>query len=177
MTTPTNERTLILLRHAKAAQGHGKPDHDRELAPRGRRDARAVGQWLRDVSGAGVIDLVLCSTSERTRQTLDEVCAGGASVKETRFDERIFNASSTDLLEVLREVEDSVNTILMVGHGPGIPVLAIALAQDDTASGDVDQRWAQTFPTSGLAVLGFKGAWTDLAADTAYLRAFAVPRG
>src|SRR5665647_1584015 len=42
MTKPTIERTLLLLRHAKAEQAPGKPDHERKLAPRGRKDARAV---------------------------------------------------------------------------------------------------------------------------------------
>lgn len=177
MTTPTIERTLILLRHAKGEQVEGKPDHDRELAPRGRKDARAVGQWLSDSSRAMVPDLVLCSTSERTRQTLDGVCAGGASVKDTHFDERIYEASAATLLDVLREVPDSVNAVLMIGHAPGIPVLATALAQDGAGSTDAIDRLSQGCPTSGLAVLGFEGRWAALAPETAYLRDFVVPRG
>ena len=173
----TARRTLVLLRHAKAEQVQGKPDHERELAARGRRDARAVGKWLRDESQAGVLDLALCSTSERTCETLDEVCAGGASVKDTRFDERIYDASAARLIEVLREVPDSVNTVLMIGHAPGIPVLAAALAQDGAGSSDAAERLSRGFPTSGLAVLGFEGRWSVLAPETAYLSDFAVPRG
>jgi phosphohistidine phosphatase len=176
-TTPTNERTLILLRHAKGEQVHGKPDQDRELAPRGRRDARAVGAWLSDPSRAVDLDLVLCSTSERTRQTLDGVCAGGASAKDTRFDERIYEASAANLLDVLREVPDSVNTVLMIGHAPGIPVLAAALARDGAGSTDAMDRLSKGCPTSGLVVLGLEGRWAALAPDAAYLRDFVVPRG
>jgi phosphohistidine phosphatase len=176
-TTPTTERTLILLRHAKGEQVQGKPDHDRELSPRGRGDARAVGAWLSDPSQAVVLDLVLCSTSERTRQTLDGVCAGGASVKDTRFDERIYEGSAARLLDVLREVPDSVNTVLMIGHAPGIPVLAAALAHNDSGSTDVIDRLSLGFPTSSLAVLGFEGPWATLAPEAAYLRDFVVPRG
>ena len=177
MTTPTTERTLMLLRHAKAEQVQGKVDHDRELAPRGRRDARAVGQWLSDPSHAVVLDLALCSTSERTRQTLDAACAGGASVKEVLFDERIYDASAASLLDVLREVPDSVNNVLMIGHGPGIPVLATKLARNGTGSTDANDRLSKGFPTSGLAVLGVEGRWAALAPETAYLRDFVVPRG
>lgn len=175
--TPTSERTLTLVRHAKAEHVQGKPDHDRELAARGRRDAVAVGQWLSDPSHAVVHGLVLCSTSERTRQTLDGICAGGAPVQDTRFDERIYDASAAHLLDVLREVPDTVKAVMMIGHAPGIPVLATALAHNDSGSSDVMDRISNGFPTSALAVLGFDGSWSRLAPETAYLRDFAVPRG
>jgi len=177
MTTPTSERTVILVRHAKAEHVQGIPDHDRELAPRGREDARAIGVWLRDPSQAIVLDLVLCSTSERTRQTLDGICAGGTSARDTRFDERIYDGGAARLLEVLREVPDTASAVLMIGHAPGIPVLATALAHNDSGCSDVIERLSLGFPTSGLAVLGFDGSWSTLAPETAYLRDFVVPRG
>jgi phosphohistidine phosphatase len=173
----TTERTLLLLRHAKAQQAQGLPDHDRGLALRGRRDARAVGRWLSDPSQGVALDLVLCSTSERTRQTLDGLCAGGALVKESRFDERIYNAGAASLLGVLLEVPDSVNTVLMIGHAPGIPTLATVLALDGTGPTEALERLSEGFPTCGLGILGFEGGWADLGPDTAHLREFVVPRG
>lgn len=175
--TPSSERTLTLVRHAKAEHPRGKPDHDRELAQQGRRDARAVGEWLSDPSHAVVHQLALCSTSERTRQTLAGICAGGAPVQETQFDERIYGASAAHLLDVLRGVPDTVQTVMVIGHAPGIPVLATALAHNDPGPGDVVERLSLGFPTSALAVLGFDGSWSGLAPETAYLREFAVPRG
>jgi phosphohistidine phosphatase len=176
MTMPTSGRTLILLRHAKAEHIQGKPDHDRGLAPRGRGDARAVGEWISDPARAAVLDLVLCSTSERARQTLDCVLAGGATAKDMRFDERIYDASAASLLDLLLEVPDSVNSVLMIGHAPGIPVLATALAHDVSESTDVIDRLSRGFPTSALAVLGFEGRWARLGPESAYLRDFVVPR-
>jgi phosphohistidine phosphatase len=176
-TTPIRERTLTLVRHAKAEHVKGKPDQDRELAPRGRRDAQAIGAWLSDPSHAVVHELVLCSTSERTRQTLDGICSGGANAADTRFDQRIYDASAATLLEVLREVPDTVNTVLMIGHAPGVPVLATSLAHNDSGSTDVLDRLSLGFPTSGLAILGFDSRWSELAPETAYLRDFVVLRG
>lgn len=188
----TAPHTLILLRHAKAEHGHGKLDHQRDLAARGRRDARAAGHWMSHASASGAlppgaVDLVLCSTSERTRQTLDAVCAGGMSITDAGFDERIYDAGAGGLLDVLREVPDSVRTVLMIGHAPGIPVLASALTRDragstasegsDVADGPVAERLSQGFPTCGLAVLAFEGPWASLAPETARLREFVVPRG
>ena len=178
MTMPMSKRTLILVRHAKAEKVVGKTDRDRELVPQGRKDAHAAGEWLSSELQAGVlIDMVLCSTSERTRQTLDEVCAGGGTFRETRFDERIYDGSAAVLIEVLREVPDTVHTVLVIGHAPGIPVLATVLAQDSAGSTDAAEHLNQGFPTSGLAVLGFDGSWASLAPDTAYLQEFVVPRG
>lgn len=182
MTTPNGRRTLMLLRHAKAEHVAGKVDHERELATRGRRDARAVGQWLRDTSQAGlfpsgILDLVLCSTSERTRQTLEAAAAGGLSVRDTDFDERIYDGSAAALLDVLHEVQDPVTSVLMIGHAPGIPALAMALVQDGAGSTDAAERLSLSFPTSGLAVLGFEAGWAGLAPGTAYLLEFVVPRG
>lgn len=197
MSARVDQRTLVLLRHAKAEQVRGKADHDRELTPRGRRDARAVGQWLRDAADTGLLpsgalDLVLCSTSERTSQTLDAVREGGGSVRETLFDERIYEAGADGLLGVLRDVPDSVSTVLMIGHAPGIPALATALrrgrdrstegvdpdeADIDEAGTETAKRVSQGFPTCGLAVLELRDRWASLAPETAYLRAFVVPRG
>ncbi|MEP7194149.1 MAG: histidine phosphatase family protein [Actinomycetota bacterium] len=176
-TTPSGERTLTLVRHAKAEHARGKLDHERELAPRGRRDAHAIGVWLSDPSHAVVHDLALCSTSERTRQTLDGIRAGGAGLRNTRFDERIYDASAAGLLELLHEVPDTVDAVLMIGHAPGVPVLATSLARNDSRSTDVLDRLSLGFPTSGLAVLGFDGRWAELAPETAYLRDYVVLRG
>jgi phosphohistidine phosphatase len=175
--TPTSERTLILARHAKAEHVEDKLDHRRGLAPRGRKDARAVGVWLSDPAQGVAVDLALCSTSERTRETLENISDSGASAKETRFDERIYDASAATLLDVLREVPDSVGTVLVMGHAPGIPVLAAALAHNDSGSTDVIERLSLGFPTSALAVLGFGGPWKALAPEAAYLKDFVVPRG
>jgi phosphohistidine phosphatase len=176
-TPPASERTLTLVRHAKAEQVRGKPDHERELAPRGRKDARAIGVWLSDPAHAVVHGLALCSTSERTRQTLHAICVAGASTMDAVFDERIYDATAATLLEILREVPDSVDAVLMIGHAPGIPVLATSLAHNRSGSTDVMDRLSLGFPTSGLAVLGFDGRWAGLAPETAYLRDFVVPRG
>lgn len=215
--TPSSERTLTLIRHAKAAEPRDNPDHDRELAPRGRKEARGVGTWLSQHAASSVsvgsasaassgsvgstdsvgsdpvgsdragsdpvgsdvvaLELVLCSTSQRTRQTLAGICASGVFARQTRFDERIYDAGAASLLALLREIPDSVQAVTMIGHAPGVPALARGLARTDSGSTGLRERIAQGFPTAGLAILGFDGAWAALASQTAYLRAFVVPRG
>ena len=66
-TSPIS-RTLVLLRHGKSAYPPGVDDHQRPLAPRGRREAALAGTWIE--TNLPPIDHVICSTAERTRQTL-----------------------------------------------------------------------------------------------------------
>jgi len=61
------DRTLVLLRHSKAVPPESMPDFERPLADRGRADARAAGRYL--VAEGIEADLVLCSPSQRTRET------------------------------------------------------------------------------------------------------------
>src|SRR5665647_3160963 len=129
-TIPTSERSLTLVRHAKAEHLPDKPDHDRELSPRGRKDALAIGVWLGDPSHAVALELVLCSTSERARQTLDGICAGGAFAKDTRFDERIYDASAAtsqpDIKPRSREVTDGLERAAARGM-----LRAVGMGDDD----------------------------------------------
>lgn len=174
MTRSSQDRTLILLRHAKAEQGNYDRDHERELTGRGVRDAAAAGKWLHE-QGIG-IDEVLCSTAARTRQTAEAVWDGGCPEADVRHDRRIYNASADTLLSVVREADADANVVMLVGHAPGVPALASVLA-DGEGHDDAHELMAQGFPTTGLAILRYDGRWEDLAPGAAYLQSFVVPRG
>ncbi|MGL5816237.1 MAG: SixA phosphatase family protein [Phycicoccus sp.] len=173
MTRAARDRTLILLRHAKAEEGGGDSDHERELTARGRRDARAAGAWLH-LHGIGV-DEVLCSTSERTQQTAEEIWAGGCPETEVHLDRRIYEASPERLLDVLREADDDADVVMVVGHAPGIPALAELLA-DGEGSAAGHRALGEGFPTCALATLHYSGRWTDIAFGTASLERVHVCR-
>jgi phosphohistidine phosphatase len=173
MTRASEDRILVLLRHAKAEQVTGKPDHERELTARGRRDAEAAGRWLTE-HGIGC-DLVLCSTSARTLQTSQGI-AGNCAEAEVWEDRRIYAGGADQLLEVVREADPAASIVLMIGHAPGIPALASLLA-DGEGSVQAHRLMAEGFPTCGLAVLRYSGHWSDLGYDDARLDFFAVPRG
>src|ERR1700735_1567796 len=91
-------RRLILLRHAKSAWPDDVPDHDRPLASRGRRDAPAAGRWLR--KSGYVPDRVLCSTARRTRETWQLVEEELGAHPQTVFEDRVYGASSAELLDL-----------------------------------------------------------------------------
>ena len=173
MTRAAQDRTLVLLRHAKAEQQGWDDDHERQLTGRGRRDAAAAGRWLVQ-HGIG-LDEVLCSTSERTQQTAEGVWSGGCPETDLHLDRRIYLASPERLLEVVREADDDADVVMVIGHAPGIPALTELLC-DGEGSVEGHRRMAEGFPTCGVALLHYAGRWADLGFGDARLERFHVCR-
>lgn len=164
------KRTLLLMRHGKSAYPPGVADHERPLAARGTREARLAGDWLR--SSAPPVDAVLCSTSRRTRQTLE--CTGiDAPVK---YVERLYAADPRAVLEELNGVSKKVATLLVVGHEPTTSAVAVGLSGAPGTDANAVAQLSTKFPTSAIAVLTFDGPWRDLALGGAALVGFHVPR-
>lgn len=173
MTRAAQDRTLVLLRHAKAEQEGWDDDHERELTGRGRRDAAAAGRWLVE-HGYGV-DEVLCSTSERAQQTAEAIWDGGCPETEVHLDRRIYLAPPERLLDVIQDADEDADVLMVVGHAPGIPSLAELLC-DGEGSSDGHRAMADGFPTCAVAVLHYAGRWSDLAFGEARLERFHVCR-
>ncbi len=166
-------RTLILVRHAKSAWDQPVSDHERELSARGRRDARAIGELL--VGRSLQPDLVLCSTATRTRETWQGAVDAGARAGELRFERAIYRAWVPELVGLIRAAPESVSTLLMLGHAPGVPDLVDYLAVRDVGSDRWDRLDAK-FPTAAVAVLEVPGAWSEVGKGRARLATFEVPR-
>ena len=167
------DRTLVLLRHAKAVPPESMPDLDRPLADRGRADAAAAGRYL--VAQGIEAELVLCSPSIRTRETWQYAAEAGAIATDIWYDRRIYSAGTEELLDVIHDVPAELRTVVIVGHAPGIPWLADELALDGTSPNRVELT--QKYPTSGLTVLHHTSRWADLAPDEADLVDYVIPRG
>ena len=112
-------KTLYLLRHAKSSwKDESLLDIERPLNGRGRRASQTVGGFLKREKI--IPDLVLSSSAIRARQTTDIVIEAAKLSTDVRFDERIYEADTRRLLEVLNQVEKSKKTVLLVGHNPGL---------------------------------------------------------
>lgn len=167
-------RRLIVLRHAKSARPGGVTDHERPLAPRGRRDAPAAGRALAEADC--LPGLALCSTAVRARRTWELAAAQWGTPPPVRYDPRLYAAGVPELLAVVHETPADVETLLLVGHNPGLEDLVLTLAGDGLD--DTLDRVREKFPTCAVAVLSWRGAdWRDLAPGTALLTSVTVPRG
>lgn len=115
-------KILLLLRHAKAVPASdGLKDFDRSLNDQGRRQAERVGKYLKKRNI--VLDLVLSSPALRARETTELVTTAAQCLAEVRYDQRIYEASRQQLLEVISEVGENKSGVLLVGHNPGIEEL------------------------------------------------------
>jgi phosphohistidine phosphatase len=164
--------TLYLLRHAKSSWADPTlPDHERPLAPRGRRDGKRIAKHL--VQLGIEPELVLCSSAERTRETLELMRLGLSATSTVMLEKELYAASSDRLLERIRAVPEAVTSVMLVGHNPGLQDLALAL----TSAGAELERLKAKFPTAALATLALPNTtWSELSQADAVLAAYVVPK-
>lgn len=168
-------KRLTLLRHAKSSWDDPvSRDFDRPLNRRGERAAVTIGRFAREQGMH--FDHLIASPAVRVVETLDKFREGYGEMVDANWDRRIYLASSATLMDVLRDLPDSVSDILMMGHNPGLEDLILALVPDDGRSAlrdDVETK----FPTASLAVLEIDvGRWDDVGANKARLVSFTRPR-
>jgi phosphohistidine phosphatase len=168
-------RILYLLRHAKSDRGDpALSDIDRPLAPRGRRDAPAMAAYLREHDYRP--DLILCSPAARTRETLALLQPGLGPNIPAEYDRKLYLGSPDVLLRRLREVDEAIANVLLIGHNPGLERLAAALApRGDRRS---LARMREKFPTCALAVIHLHvDRWEQADLGSGTLTDFMVPAG
>jgi len=146
---------------------------ERELTPRGRRDAGVLG---RHMQAKGLRpDLALVSASARTRETVALLMAHWPAPAPLDIQRGLYLAEAPAMLEALRAAPDEASTLMVVGHNPGMADLAMNL----TAGGDPDARMRMMagFPTCALAVFEVKAdSWAELTFQGARLVDFVTPK-
>lgn len=115
--------------------------------------------------------LVLCSPSRRTRETLERL-APSLGPAQVQVVPELYGASAAILLEVIHRVSDDVESSMLIGHNPGLHELALDLAGEGSARA----RVAAKFPTAALATLELSGSWSALDRGGAELSSFVTPK-
>ncbi|MBC7759767.1 MAG: histidine phosphatase family protein [Phormidesmis sp. FL-bin-119] len=159
---------LVLMRHAKSDWSvTGQKDFDRELNPRGNRDAPRMGGRLTQEKGLKP-DLVIASPAIRTSNTAKYVCEQLKFPEEKIvFDEEIYEGSVRSLLKVVNSLDDSCNTVLLVGHNPGISYLAEYITKQEIGE----------LPTSGIVSIHFEfDSWSLISEGTGKLEWYIYPK-
>ena len=143
-----------------------------------------MGRWLR--AAGQVPDQVLCSTARRARETWQLAQAGLEATPPVSFDDGLYHGSAAQLLDLIRSALRAVRTLLIVGHDPAIPELALTLAAttpgahlsavSDAAPPTMLNRMRAKFPTAAVAVFEVTGNWNQLGPGTARLTQFVTPR-
>jgi phosphohistidine phosphatase len=167
-------RRLLLLRHAKSSWADPKhEDFERPLNSRGISGAKAVAAHFSATKLKP--DLVLCSAALRARATLAELMPALARDTRISVERRLYMASAPRLLEAVRDTDDAVRTLLLIGHNPGLENLARLLA--GSGPDEMLSAMAAKFPTAALAVFDFDAdRWRDIGKGTGTLAEFTIPR-
>ena len=133
-------KTLILVRHAKADNPNSSMhDFDRTLSRCGGRDADVIAKRL---AGSGVqADALISSPAVRALSTAEFFAAELRLPVQT--DARIYEAGVSELLAVVRGLDDSHSTVVLVGHNPGISEFLRYLTDENYAD----------LPTAGLVTV------------------------
>jgi phosphohistidine phosphatase len=171
-------KRLLLLRHAKAISGTTKSgDPGRPLNDRGRKDAPRMGVAMQH---RGYFpDRVLCSPAKRTRETWEHVAPELDAAPEAEIVEALYLAPWRTIATAVRGIGTSANTVLVLGHNPGIEECAQALARNSRSEEEHArlQTLRDKFPTGALAVIDFDIAtWDSLAAGSGALVDFLRPK-
>jgi len=166
---------LLLLRHAKSSWADpGMADHDRPLAPRGRRAAERMAGVIAD-RGDLLPDRILCSPSRRTRETLTPLSARIGDASRALILDELYEPAAGDYRRVIATHGGSAHHLLVIGHNPAIQATALSLvgsADDKTAL-----QIAAKFPTGALAVIDFDARkWGEIQPKSGRLEAFFRPR-
>jgi phosphohistidine phosphatase len=167
-------RTLMLMRHAKSSWDQPElADVDRPLDPRGRGAAPLIARHIKAQKWRP--DLVLCSHAERVRATWQLMTPVLGRAIECRTLRTIYLGAPSRLLEGLRRTADEVETLLLIGHNPGLGRLAVSLC--GAGPRKALAQMATKFPTAALAVIDFDvGHWSEVAPGTGRLEAFVRPK-
>ncbi len=167
-------RTVLLLRHAKSSwQSAAQADVDRPLAPRGRQAAAAMARLMAERDW--VPDLVLRSHAERVRETWQLMAPLLGAQIPCKVMRTLYPGAPSRLLAALQKAAAEVQTLLLIGHNPGVGSLAVSLC--GVGSNKALEQMSTKFPTAGLAVIGFEiERWSDLGNGAGRLEAFVRPK-
>lgn len=167
-------KKLMLLRHAKADWPRDVSDHERPLSGRGHRDAPLAGRWM--VENDFLPDFILCSSALRTRQTCTWICQElGDKAPTPKLEDRLYDASPDQILSVINHVPETVTSLLVIAHMPGVQELAMRLASVFSDE-DAVMEMATRYPTAGLTVMETAKPWAELDGRDARITDFVVRR-
>ena len=160
-------KILIILRHAKSSWSNsGLSDFDRPLNERGKRDAPFMGKLLRDMNIQP--DAIFVSPAKRAKQTIKKVVKElGIPESEITWKENAYLASTRELLRIIHSAPKDAQSLMLVGHNPGLTDLANQLG-----NARIDN-----IPTAGVCYIDFEvDDWKGIGEAAGKVRFFEYPK-
>lgn len=160
-------KTLYLVRHAKSSWDHPNlSDRDRPLNKRGEQDAPYMAKRL--VERPVLPQYIISSPAVRAQSTA-EVFARELDITGSSFiiNESIYGAGTGQLIGIIRQVENDIDCVMLVGHNPDMTWLVNELTGADI----------ENIPTCGVAAINISSSsWENLGKTRAVLIDFDYPK-
>lgn len=157
--------TLIVFRHGKSDWGsHELSDHARPLKKRGRKAAQDMGRFL--AAEGPLPDLVLSSSALRAHTSAELAIEAGAWNAPLRILDELYGASVSEILTLLRGLDEGAECLAVVGHEPSSSSLIACLTDSSVP----------TFPTAAMACIDLDCDWSSIEPATGSLRWLMTPR-
>lgn len=145
-------KTLFLIRHAKSDwSDQSLADFDRPLNKRGKKDAPFMGEVLNE---KGIIpDLIISSPAKRAKKTAIEIAETlNYPSKKIVFEEELYDASSNDILHIVRSINEQNTSAMIFGHNPGLTLL----------NNFISNKYIDNIPTTGIVALSLDIEWSEV---------------
>lgn len=160
-------KTLLLVRHAKSSWGDSNlMDRERPLNKRGKRDAPHMGRILWEKKFYP--DLIVTSFADRAFDTA-QLIAEQINYPQDKISqsEKLYHASIKDFMSVVKETNDDVNTLMVIGHNPGLTEFVNFISPANISN----------VPTCGVVCLEFNfDKWDSIINSRGILRFFEYPK-
>ena len=159
-------KEIYVLRHAKSSWDNSNlSDFERPLADRGINDAKKMSKFLIDMDLK--IDKVLCSNAIRAKETFDLTADGfNFEIDKATYTDKLYFGDATNIIKGLRELDESLKNILIVGHNPTLHYLVELLTNKP-----IDR-----FTTCNLAIISYDGEWISLSPQQCRLKSLIKPK-
>lgn len=148
-------------------------DFDRPLSEEGIREAEAIGHYLQSTHLSP--DLVFCSSSRRTRETLEHLLSAANYTRPPaiRYFDELYDGDVNSYLDIVEQA-GLAETLLVVGHNPVTEELALTLAQAGPSTTTYHMNTIG-FPTGALAIFDFPDGSSSIAPGLGEVIAFVKP--
>ena len=159
-------KEIYVLRHAKSSWDNSNlSDFERPLANRGISDAKKMSKFLKDMNIK--IDKVLCSNAIRAKETFDLTADGfNFEIDKATYLDKLYFGDTTTIIQDLKELDESLNNILIVGHNPTLHYLVEILTNESI----------NRFTTCNLATISHDGEWVSLNSQQCSLKSLIRPK-
>jgi len=169
-------KQLTLMRHAKSSWDDDTlDDFDRPLNERGQNAAPLMGSYL---SKHGLQpDCIFCSSALRTKQTLSLMAPYHNNTLHIDYIDKLYLASSKAIKKVVNDTPTNYDHVMIIGHNPGLHMLAMDLATKSGAPHNEIMGLAEKFPTAAIAHYSIETtSWRDAFTVPVKLNVFTSPK-